>query len=160
MQIFEMMASIQMKSEYSDFAGKCLKIYSSNICQIVLASPSKWWKMKRPRLHFSSLWHCSAALHHDRLLLPTEGASQAVPAHRAHLLPLLPLLANLVEEVWQQEQLTISILFPSTSPLLLQKMVSLVYSGQCTTTRRSFPLILLWWGAWDIFGEMTESFIW
>ena len=48
MQILKMMASIQTTSEYSDFCGKSLRIYSSIICQIALAFPFKWWKMKHP----------------------------------------------------------------------------------------------------------------
>ena len=74
-----------------------------------------------------------------------------MPAHRALLLPLLPLLATLVEEVWGQEQLTTSILFPSTSHLLLQQMVSLIYSGQCTTTRRELSSLLTLMGGLGLY---------
>ena len=37
-----------MTSQYSDFCGKCLRTYSCNICQIVLAFPFKCWRMKHP----------------------------------------------------------------------------------------------------------------
>ena len=57
MQIFKMMASLQTTSIYSDFCGKCLIIYSSNICQIILAFPFRWWKMKLYNVILLT-WYC------------------------------------------------------------------------------------------------------
>ena len=78
MQILEIMASPEITSQYSDFFGKCLWIYRSNICQIALAVPFKWWKLKRPTCQSDT----PGASPSQALCQPPDG-----PVRRGHLHP-------------------------------------------------------------------------